>query len=72
MVISSGECSGMYIETMAWQPQRQVKKRICFIKLNSKSGASLAQVHLDPDHCPQTESKAIWVQDCNVFRRIES
>ena len=72
MVISSGECSGIYIETTAWQPQRQVKERICFIKLNSKLDASLAQVHLDPDHCPQTESKAIWVQDCNVFRRIES
>ena len=72
MVISSGECSGIYIETMAWQPQRQVKIRICFIKLNSKLGASLAQVHLDPDHRPQTESKAIWVQDCNVCRRIES
>ena len=72
MVISSGECAGIYIETMAWQPQRQVKKRICFIKLNSKLGASLVQVHPDPDHRPQRESRAIWVQDCNVFRRIES
>ena len=32
---------------MAWQPQRQVKKGICLIKINSKLGASLAQVYLD-------------------------
>lgn len=71
MAISSGECSGIDIETMAWQPQRQVKKGICFIKINSKLGASLAQAYLDPDHRLQTESRAIWVQDCGVFRRID-
>ena len=70
MVISSGECSGIYIETTAWQPQRQVKKRICFIAVNSKLDASLAQVHLDPDHCPQTESKAICYRIVMFFEGL--